>query len=145
MFGVGHDDCDLLVENVPHRNPISSRALHNHRGAVADQQPLQTAAQLLYGGAEGSRLLHRFDLGRPGQDGYCNLALADIDTSATLMNFASRASRAPSLGSLSAGRTSLTSGVKPPHRTSVFPGLRAQESTPIAETTFSWPKVALGS
>ena len=80
MFGVSHNHRDSLVENIPHRNPVSSRALHNDRGAVVSQQPLQTAVQLLYGGAEGSHLWDRFDLDRPRQDGYCHLTLADIDT-----------------------------------------------------------------
>src|SRR6266852_204573 len=148
MFGVGHDHRDPLVENVPHRNPIRSRALHDDRRACMGQQPLQTPVQLLYGGAEGLRLLHRFDLDRTGQDGYRDLALADVDTGTALQKLSHASScsaerrsqrnthelcfsgsRAPSSGSLSASRTSLTSGVGPPHRTSAFPGLRAPEST----------------
>src|ERR1700682_749187 len=61
------------------------------------------------------------------------------------MNFASRASRAPSLGSLSAGRTSFISGVKPPHRASAFPGPCAQSLHPALGNPFSWPQVNLGS
>jgi hypothetical protein len=38
----------------------------------------------LYGGAEGLRLLRRFDLDRTGQDGYRDLSLADIDTGTAL-------------------------------------------------------------
>jgi hypothetical protein len=61
------------------------------------------------------------------------------------MNFASRASRAPSLGSLSASRTSFISGVKPPHRASAFPELRVQSLHRALGNPFSWPKVNLGS
>jgi hypothetical protein len=53
--------------------------------------------------------------------------------------------RAPSLGSLSASRTSFISGVKPPHRASAFPELHVQSLHRALRNPFSWPKVNLGS
>lgn len=52
-FGVRHNHRDSLVENVPHRNPISSCALHNDREAVVSQQPVQTAAHKVCTGHSG--------------------------------------------------------------------------------------------